>query len=408
VTPVTAIAPDTGRYGTVITIEGAGLPANPEVLFTGANPNSPVPAVIRSASASSIEVWVPVGAETGPVEVRSGGTTFQTSRRFTLRAKEDIFHWAASPDPFLGFVTLPFPYYNPALQAVAHVENVNFFHFVVEDDTPFSLHLEDRGDRNAPHWLWARLFRIDPPEESDAIFLQSGIAWLESLDYFEDEVMDEAVFSTANLPAGHYFLVINIVNASAAQAHSRAYGIRLAAQSHFALAPDAYEPNDIPQEAPEIALPFVGQVTRYENTYAFDHYVFELTERSTVEVVLSDDRNFLAFLPEDFDLMVAQHTLPPDLVPPILLSGQVSAVGPAGRYVLAVWDAGGRARDYALEFTTAPAPEDEGEGGEGAAVVSGFELLTPGNAGLEDGRGAVPPRYDWLAPVRAREAALGR
>jgi hypothetical protein len=72
------IDPNKGKVGDVITVTGTGFsttPAENKVSFTSATATSPVLGIIKSATATSIKVEVPVGSITGLVTVETKGIT---------------------------------------------------------------------------------------------------------------------------------------------------------------------------------------------------------------------------------------------------------------------------------------------------------------------------------------------
>src|SRR5207247_6131902 len=69
---VSSLSPSQGAPATVVTINGSGFSANPAeniVTFAGAD-NTPVPAIVTTATATLLQVTVPNGVVTGPVVVR--------------------------------------------------------------------------------------------------------------------------------------------------------------------------------------------------------------------------------------------------------------------------------------------------------------------------------------------------
>jgi hypothetical protein len=72
---ITSISPQQGTPGTRVTIRGTGFEPSPSlntVTFAGPD-NTALPAVVETASATAIDVTVPVGAVTGDIQLRSGG-----------------------------------------------------------------------------------------------------------------------------------------------------------------------------------------------------------------------------------------------------------------------------------------------------------------------------------------------
>lgn len=356
VTPVTAIEPAAGRYGQLVTIRGVGLPVATMAHFTDAD-GGRVRAFTRQSGAEALEVWVPVGAASGPLRLDWPGDSIVTSRHFDLIAAEDIYARQAEP------VEVPFPFHNPSLEAGSGAQHG--FRFQVPAATPFSLHLVDRGSPFVSTTVRAWLFRVSP-----------GPTTLVSFAMTQDNlpaggaVLDSVAYSRASLPPGEYVVLVSALDLrdAANPDARRAFGLRLSAAESYDLAPDAYEPNDFPAEAPVVALPFQAPGVRAENPFAMDHYAFDVAGASTVTLsTTAADRWLLLYLlqDDDEDILAAWEN---DRV--VAGAGgdqaaqQVQATVPAGRYTALVWDWAGHARPYDLSITVTPAAD-------GAAAVAG-------------------------------------
>ena len=82
---IASISPGSGGIGTPVTITGSNLldgGGNGAVTFNG------IPATIRSESSTSIQVDVPTGATTGPINVHVNGDTVKSSSNFTVTGPE--------------------------------------------------------------------------------------------------------------------------------------------------------------------------------------------------------------------------------------------------------------------------------------------------------------------------------
>lgn len=83
---ITALTPATGRAGEAITISGTGFGTTPSlntVSFKSANA-TPVDALVTEASATTLKVTIPQGAQTGVVTVKVGSKTATSPQPFTL------------------------------------------------------------------------------------------------------------------------------------------------------------------------------------------------------------------------------------------------------------------------------------------------------------------------------------
>ncbi len=77
--------PSSGPAGTQVTIIGSGFdqtPAQNDVRFGG------VPAIVNSVSATTLEVTVPLGAQSGPIVVEAGGSSAASATDFTVLIPE--------------------------------------------------------------------------------------------------------------------------------------------------------------------------------------------------------------------------------------------------------------------------------------------------------------------------------
>lgn len=378
VTPVESISPNAGRYGEIVTLTGTELPGNVTVSFSGPE-GTRVRAYTRGASPGSIEVWVPVHARDGPLQLVSPGDSIVTSREFRLVADEDVY---AGHDS----ATLSFPYHNPSL--LARDDTPHRFRFDVTEPTPFSLVLADRGDPNVETAVRAWLFRYD----TDPVTLT---AFVMTRDYVGDgAVLDSAVYSRASLPPGQYVLLVAAMDLAqpGAGGARRPFGIRLEAAQRFALAPDPFDPNDFPAEAPVLTLPFAAADLRAENGHAMDHYMIEVEEASTLTATSATSAPwlFMMLFRGDLEDILAAWDRDGVVAESDGQSGQqqIQATVPAGRYSLLVWEWGGRARTYSLEITTGTAAAT-------AATVPGTADVASGKTG----HGMPHPRRAMSVPA---------
>jgi hypothetical protein len=384
ITPVSGIEPDSGRYGSLITVRGQGLPVDAAVYF-GPTAAQRVRAFTRQASGEAVEVWVPVGALDGPLHLVSTAGTVVTRRAFRITAQEDVF---AGPEP----EDIPFPYHNPSL--LARGDRPHAFHFSLPEDTPFSLHLVDRGDRGVRTAVRAWLFRVSPAPAT-------LLSYVMTRDYLaRGATLDSVAFSRRSLPAGEYVALVSALDLTQAESAGvrRPFGIRLSAAEHFALKPDVAEPDDFPAEAEAVDLPFERTGLRLENPYAMDHHVFDVAEEGTVRIIAAaaDPWLLLYLIPGDqVDILAAWDA------DAVLAEGEGGPNAPpleaflsAGRYTLLVWDWSGRARPYELSVTAVPGGSPVGARANGPGRARAPEHLTaPPDARRAVGR-------PWAGSVR--------
>lgn len=383
VSPVTALAPDTGRWGAVVTVAGDAIPSNAAVFFSSAD-GEPVPAFTKSAAAGELEVWVPAGAVTGPLTVCWGTDSATTRRAFGVTAQADVL---------AGGAAVSFPYRNPSL--MANGEAPHEIAFTLPEAGPFTLELYDRAMRNANTTVRAWLFRTDV----DPSVLVSFVMTREPAA--TNAVLDSVAYSRASLPAGEYTVMVAPMRLDApdSTAVTRAFGLGLEAAQRTGRPADAREPNDFPAEAPTVQLPFTGGGLGFETPFAMDHYAFELADTATVTVTTrASDALVLTYLVPGHvtDILEAWEN---DAVL-AAAEGQdtvqtVAATLPPGVYTALVWDWGGRTRAYSLEVTagaTAPMVRQAG--------VSAMTAVPAGAASI----GARPPASVRTRP-RARQPA---
>lgn len=89
---ISGFTPTSGPIGTTVTITGTNLKPDssaPAVTFTGSN-NARIPALVSSSTATQVQVTVPNGVITGPIELTtSAGKTTSTSV-FSVQASQDF------------------------------------------------------------------------------------------------------------------------------------------------------------------------------------------------------------------------------------------------------------------------------------------------------------------------------
>ena len=260
VSHVTSLVPDTGRYGSLITLRGAQIPASPRIEFAGG-----VRADVKSASADSIVVWVPVGATTGPLSLISSAGTFALPSPFTLTAAADIFE----PANDTAYAMLPIPSKHMGLQA--EPGGLDAYGVQLASASAFTFTVYNRGARDGSNWVIAYVIRESPGPAEVAV----GFLW--PLNLIAGVHTDSAVYS-ATLPPGTYGLQVYAFY----QTSAYAYGISVEATTRFGVAPDRFELNDFPSTAAAISLPFDEGGLALENGNAQDYYRFDLTVPSTV------------------------------------------------------------------------------------------------------------------------------
>jgi RHS repeat-associated protein len=95
---INSFTPTEGPPGTLVKLTGTNLKVNntdPSVTFAGSN-NSRQPAQVVSATAPEVNVTVPNGAQTGPIELTTVNGVAQTSTPFTVHASQN-FELSAMP-----------------------------------------------------------------------------------------------------------------------------------------------------------------------------------------------------------------------------------------------------------------------------------------------------------------------
>jgi len=345
VTPVSAILPDSGRYGQVVTLAGSALPQDGAFYFTGVAGDL-VQAHVRSRSPSGLELWVPVGARDGPLHLVAGEDSVVTSREFRVTADEDIY--SSGEDAF----PVPLPFENPSL--LARSGEPHRFSFEVTAPTPFSLVLEDRGDPQAETTLRAWLFRKEP----GPVTLLSFLMTRELLQ--GGGMLDEAVYSRTILDPGEYLLLVAAMDVRDPEVEGvrRPFGVRLEDGTRHALPPDPFSPNDFPAEAPLVATPLAPEELHAENGYAMDHYRIDVPVVSTIRAVAeSGDPWILMFLFPEGPADVLEAWEVGSVVAEtdgVLAAAQLETTVAAGRYTLLVWEWGGHARGYTLDLSATP------------------------------------------------------
>lgn len=349
VTPVTGLEPDTGRYGSVMRIQGAGLPAGiSRVEFTAASGSGRVPAFIRSASATAVEVWVPAESGTGPIWLKGATDSFPTSRKFEITANDDIYEGAVCGAQVCAY-PVDVPYHNPSLLVAP--ADVDAFFFELQQPSPISVYVVDRGERNISNpYVMTAYFLYDEPF--------AVASWMFTYDFMQNAYVDSAVYSHPNLPAGVYFVRVEVATADGVP-RRRAYGLRITTTADLQIAPDPLEPNDAPREAAAapITLPFARTDLALENPYSIDNYVFSIAQPMTITATLNGqggDPNLTLLRGDSLGLFVAgAHVVAASLGPGATESLQAT-VEP-GVYTIVVDEYGGQATTYSLQITATPA-----------------------------------------------------
>jgi hypothetical protein len=82
---ISAVQPNSGAVGTVVTLTGTGLDAATATQFTGLGIATGVSAPMQEVSPTSVTVSVPAGAGTGPITLHWAGGTVKSAAAFTVR-----------------------------------------------------------------------------------------------------------------------------------------------------------------------------------------------------------------------------------------------------------------------------------------------------------------------------------
>lgn len=352
VTSVTGLAPDTGRYGSVMRIQGAGLPAGiSRVEFTAASGSGRVPAFVRSASATAVEVWVPAESGTGPIWLTGATDSFPTSRRFEITANDDIYE-GADCGPVPCAYILDVPYHNPSLLAATN--DADFFTFELGQPSPISIYLVDRGAKAPTGTMQMFVYREVP---------FSAPAFMRTMNFVENQVRDSVLYSHSSLPAGRYFLEVRAAAVPSFVSTRRPYGITITTTASFEIAPDGFEPNDSPQDPGSgVTLPFDRSDLAAENPWSVDNYVFDLAEQSEIRATVAGAAGDLDLILIAGDTVDMLGTFGQVAHPAILAAGftflssaeTVQATVPAGRYNVVVQEFGGQSTTYRLQITATP------------------------------------------------------
>jgi len=350
VTPVTGFVPDSGRYGSIMRIQGAGLPPGvSRVEFTAAAGNGRVPAFIRSASETAVEVWVPAEAGTGPLWLGTATDSLLTSRRFEITANDDIFEGADCGAPTCIYL-VPVPYQNPSL--VAARDDRDNIGFELQSPSPISIYLVDRGARNGTDVIAAFFVRAEPGPVSVGGHIIAA-------NFVDLAYVDSVVYSHPNLPPGLYFVQVYGVSLQGGESVRRPYGLTITRTAQFDIEPDEFEPNDTPSEAAAapISLPFDRSDLALENPYSVDNYVFDVSEPTTLTVELegAGANPDLRLIRGDSTSLFLQNV---EIVAASTSPGPVEflevTVEP-GRYGVGVDEFDGQATPSRLRITAAPA-----------------------------------------------------
>lgn len=357
VTPVTALSPDTGRYGSDIAIEGQGLPVDAQVYFTGPS-GSRIPAHILGSTPERYYVWVPVDAVSGPLHFATPTDSFTTSRHFQRTADDDIFV-GCPPDGTCTLWLVPTTYSNPSLMVPAG--QFKYVGFELEETTPMMIRLYHRGPPNASRTIFAYLFRFRPGPTLSAFDVGAQL-W--TLDPVLGTYVDSVTYSHPGLPPGIYGLRLAGAGPSGELARM-AYGLMFLPLTSFENPPDGFEPNDIPQEASPtpITLPFAETALSTENRWAVDYYAFDLAEPSLVEATVTgapQEMELVLLRTDTVDVFKATVNANLGFVVGVSVgtgtTRTLSATVPAGRYMMVAREMGHGAGPYSLEITATPAP----------------------------------------------------
>lgn len=129
--PVTEFTPSSAEWGATMTLRGFDLGPVSAVAVDG------VTTQIQSRTATEIVVWVPVGAEEGPVSVVYGGVELSTAADFTRTGFGDIFD-PASDDPAIAPVVTP-GFSHPQLYAETDVDQEDWYILDMQGQTAVTI-----------------------------------------------------------------------------------------------------------------------------------------------------------------------------------------------------------------------------------------------------------------------------
>ncbi|MBI4543582.1 MAG: Ig-like domain-containing protein [Gemmatimonadetes bacterium] len=365
---VTGFAPQHGAFGTVVTVRGQSLGAEPVVRFGG------VPAFLKGVAATgrSLEAWVPVGASTGPLTVTRAGVAAVADGVFFVTGNGDD---ALEPNGFDEPAALPFPFENPSLvtRPLYTSRDADVYRFELPAAGPVRVELADRS-------LVIAALRATRMEVID-VAAQDIVGLVASYALFAERPIQPVTISLPRLRAGTYDVLLSPFaftgSFSAIIPGDRSYGLRLDDRPTFALPPDSLEPNDYPRDAAPLPFPFVGELT-LENPYGADYYRFELAATTDVVLQLNPGE---AIADHDLDLFLM--SAPAKSVPWIAATGEFPRIYmaaalpfsseeiagrlPAGQYLIGVLETAGVATRYRLRLLRQASGSAGRAAGAGAA-----------------------------------------
>lgn len=355
--------PEHGAFGQVVTFRGVGFGPGSSVRFGAAKGE------VRSISADGreLEAWVPWDAVTGPVEVRfADGSVVRSEGAFYVTGGGDD---ALEPNDLFVGTRIPIPFRNPYL--LTRRENMDHVEFTLARAQPVTIRVLDR--QTPISWPLHLVVQLQEPELDDFVGVSPAYS------YGQDREQP-GLISRARLEAGSYHARIFVFPSFIAL--DRRYELIVDTLPVFARAPDRFEPNDFPREAPLVAVPF-DEVLAIENPWMADYYRIRLAEASEVSVQTEGgvEGGLALFFfngPRTVHWIVSAGDFPPVYAASLFpgLFQELECVVDAGEYVVGVIENSGIAPEYRLRITAQPAPtpyrtcrQPVGASSGGAAVL---------------------------------------
>lgn len=341
--PVTGFSPGHSPFGGLVTLRGAGFGPATEVYFGGAE------GLVKEVAPDgrSLTAWVPWDAEVGPVTARLDGVrAVEAPGTFYLTGRGDD---ALEPNDLAVAAPVSFPFRNPFL--MARGDDIDHYAFEVPEATPLTVRLVDRGP--APAWDRRVVLQLN---EGDDVEEFLGIAPAYS---FGDDAPLDGVVSRSRVEPGRYTARVFLAGLAVID---RRYELRIDTVASFVLAPDRWEANDHPAEAPRVSLPFADTLAM-ENPWSVDYFTFDVLQRSVVEVDVETFGGALAVFLLDGERSVHWHLANGTKavtwrgsIAPFQVHGVRCRVEP-GTYHMAVIENSGTAAQYALTASAEPSSE---------------------------------------------------
>lgn len=345
---VTGFSPAFSAFGGTVTVRGVGFGSESRVFFGFPG------GITRSVSADGTElrVWVPWDAENAPLRVLiRNGVEVRTEEPFVLTGGPDD---ALEPNDISTTTPVEVPFRNPFLRT--RLESMDNFSFTLDRPRPVTLRVTDGEDLNT--WSLRSVVQLTRIDELGEFY---GVAPVFS---YGRDARQDGVVTHPSLPAGRYAARIFVAPGFGVVA--RRYGISIDTVATYASAPDRYEPNTLPTEAPLLEIP-TADTLMLENPWTQDYYRIRIEERSVVRVLVRTfQRNKAVFLYQDDEGRSVQWHLTDPGPFPRTWAGRITFLSPIeilcnlepGEYIVGVLENEGVEGPYGLEIDAAPSESD--------------------------------------------------